>query len=50
MERLAHQLPLPQLRVPFLFTDSIGPPELETLSDALARGVVALPDPAGVSS
>jgi anion-transporting ArsA/GET3 family ATPase len=50
IERLAHQLPLPQLQVPFLFSDSIGPPELEALSDALAAGVVALPDPAGVAS
>ncbi|MGH9081549.1 MAG: ArsA family ATPase [Acidimicrobiales bacterium] len=50
IERLAHELPLPQLRVPFLFSESIGPPELDTLSDALAAGVVALPDPAGVAS
>ncbi len=50
IERLAQQLPLPQLRVPFLFTDSIGPAELETLSDALAQGVEALHDPAGVPS
>jgi anion-transporting ArsA/GET3 family ATPase len=46
LERLAHQLPLPQLRVPFLFTASIGPDELEVLSDALAAGVEALHDPA----
>jgi hypothetical protein len=46
LERLAHQLPLPQLRVPFLFTASIGPEELELLSDALAAGVEALHDPA----
>jgi anion-transporting ArsA/GET3 family ATPase len=50
VERLAGQLPLPQLRVPFLFSDSIGPSELETLSDALGAAVAALPDPAGVVS
>jgi hypothetical protein len=50
IERLAHELPLPQLRVPFLFSDSIGPPELEALSNALAAGVDALPDPAEVAS
>jgi anion-transporting ArsA/GET3 family ATPase len=50
LERLARELPLPQLRVPFLFASSIGPDELETLSDALAGGITALPDPAGVSS
>jgi anion-transporting ArsA/GET3 family ATPase len=46
LRRLARELPLPQLRVPFLFTDSIGPAELETLSVALANGIAALPDPA----
>ncbi len=46
LRRLAHELPLPQLRVPFLFTDSIGPAELETLSAALAAGIAALPEPA----
>ncbi len=50
IERLAHELPLPQLRVPFLFSGSIGPAELETLSDAIVTGVAALPDPAGVPS
>ncbi len=50
LDRLAHQLPLPQLRVPFLFAASIGPEELETLSDALAAGVEALHDPAAAST
>jgi anion-transporting ArsA/GET3 family ATPase len=48
--RLARELPLPQLRVPFLFTASITPRELEVLTDALAAGVEALPEPAGVHS
>ncbi len=29
LERLARELPLPQLQVPFLFTASIGPEELD---------------------
>jgi anion-transporting ArsA/GET3 family ATPase len=50
LERLAHELPLPQLQVPFLFTDAIGPRELDALSDALAEGVLSLPDRAEVST
>ena len=49
LRRLAHELPLPQLRVPYLFTASIGPEELDVLSAALAAGVEALHDPAAVS-
>jgi anion-transporting ArsA/GET3 family ATPase len=49
LQRLARDLPLPQLRVPFLFTASIGPTELDQLSSALADGVGALPEPAPVS-
>ena len=48
--RLAHDLPLPQLRAPFLFTATIGPPELDALSQALGAGVGRLHDPSGVSS
>lgn len=43
--RLAGELPLAQLRVPFLFTDAIGPTELDALSQALARGIEALHEP-----
>jgi anion-transporting ArsA/GET3 family ATPase len=50
LERLARELPLPQLRVPFLFTAAIGPGELDTLSRALEAGVGALHDPTGVPS
>ncbi len=50
LERLGRELPLPQLRVPFLFTDSIGPRELELLSDALGEAVRALHDPSAVPS
>jgi anion-transporting ArsA/GET3 family ATPase len=50
LHRLGRELPLPQLRVPFLFTDAIGPLELDALSDALGRAVEALHDPTTVSS
>ena len=33
--RLAERLPLAQLHLPFLFTTDLGPPEIESLSDAL---------------
>lgn len=49
LQRLARELPLPQLRVPFVFAASIGPTELDTLSDALAAGVSAMHDPAGLT-
>ncbi len=49
IERLARELPLPQLRVPFLFTDAIGPDQLDLLSDALGEGVAQLHDPSGVA-
>ena len=49
LRRLAHELPLPQLRVPFLFTSTIGPAELDVLSSALAAGIGALHDPTPVS-
>jgi anion-transporting ArsA/GET3 family ATPase len=44
IQRLATELPLSQLRVPYLFTDAIGPLELDTLSQALGAGIEALPD------
>jgi hypothetical protein len=44
VERLRTELPLPQLRTPFLFTSSIGPGELDTLADALAASIGALQD------
>jgi len=49
VHRLADELPLPQLRVPYLFTDAIGPRELDTLSAALGAGIEALHDPAEVA-
>jgi anion-transporting ArsA/GET3 family ATPase len=40
--RLAHRLPLPQVRLPFVFTPDIGRAELDTLADAMAKGIGAL--------
>ncbi len=45
VERLARELPLPQLRIPRLYTPSIGPAERAILADALSRSVADLPDP-----
>ncbi len=42
LDRLAAELPLPQLRAPFLFTASIGPDELGVLAASLAAGIEAL--------
>jgi anion-transporting ArsA/GET3 family ATPase len=42
LERLATRLPLPQIRLPFLFTATIGPDELQSLTDAFVDGVGAL--------
>jgi anion-transporting ArsA/GET3 family ATPase len=44
--RLASDLPLPQLRVPFLFTAEIGPDEIEQVAGSITAGVRALPVPA----
>jgi anion-transporting ArsA/GET3 family ATPase len=40
--RLEAQLPLPQIRLPFLFTADVGPAEVEILADALTEGVAML--------
>jgi anion-transporting ArsA/GET3 family ATPase len=49
LQRLARELPLSQLQVPFLFAATIGPAELDVLSAALRTGVEALSDPAPVA-
>ncbi len=41
--RLATELPLPQLRAPFVFSATIGPAELEALASSLAQGIAAIP-------
>jgi anion-transporting ArsA/GET3 family ATPase len=43
-DALAMRLPLPQLRLPFLFSE-IGPNEIDLLADALAAAVAAIPAP-----
>jgi len=42
--RLADQLPLAQIRLPFVFTAEIGPAELHQLSDRLLTEIGALPE------
>jgi Mrp family chromosome partitioning ATPase len=41
-DRLAQRLPLPQIRLPFLFTADLGLDEIEQLADAFTAGVKAL--------
>ena len=48
MERLATALPLPQLRLPYVFADRLGRPELDGLAAELAMAVEGLDDPAQV--
>jgi hypothetical protein len=43
-DRLAQRLPLPQLRLPFVFGE-IGPRQVGELADALTTGIHALPGP-----
>ncbi len=49
VRRLGEELPLPRLRVPYLFADAIGPLELDTLSRALGDGITGLHDPEGAA-
>ena len=42
MGRLEAHLPLPQLRLPFLFTADIGPVEVDGLARALLSEIEAL--------
>lgn len=41
-DRLGQQLPLPQIRLPFLFTADLGLAEIEHLADVFTAGVEAL--------
>lgn len=45
VRRLAEDLPLPQIALPFLFSADLGPADLAVLSDALCGGIEALPEP-----
>lgn len=44
VQRLARELPLEQLRLPFLFTPDVGPDESARLATALTEAVARLPD------
>ena len=44
--RLANALPLPQLRLPYVFSEAIGPHDVDTLATALADEVGRLRTPA----
>jgi anion-transporting ArsA/GET3 family ATPase len=43
-DRLAARLPLPQIRLPFLFTAELGPPEIDILAATFATQVDELPE------
>jgi anion-transporting ArsA/GET3 family ATPase len=43
-DRLAGRLPLPQVRLPFLFTAELGPPEIDILAATFAAQIEALPE------
>jgi anion-transporting ArsA/GET3 family ATPase len=43
VRRLADQLPLPQISLPFLFSADLGTADLAVLSDAMRTGIEALP-------
>ncbi|MGH2927004.1 MAG: hypothetical protein ACRDL8_02240, partial [Solirubrobacteraceae bacterium] len=47
VERLGRELPLPQLRVPRLWTPAIGTAELDRLAAAMARAIEGLPTVGG---
>ena len=49
VQRLSDALPLPQLRLPYLFDAELGPDQLDLLAAALLDGVEAL-DPAAVAT
>jgi anion-transporting ArsA/GET3 family ATPase len=42
VDRLAGRLPLPQLRLPYVFRTDLGPDDVERLADAAATGIAAL--------
>jgi hypothetical protein len=46
--RLAAALPLPQLRLPSLFTVDLAPPDIDVLASALAAAIEGLPARTGV--
>jgi anion-transporting ArsA/GET3 family ATPase len=47
--RLAEELPLHQLLAPFVFSDTIGPPEIDRIAEALRRAIEQYGAPAAAS-
>ena len=47
LNRMANDLPLPQVLLPYLFTSDLGRPELEGLAAAVLEGIRSLPGPRG---
>jgi len=45
LRRMADELPLPQLHIPFLFTTDVGPVEIEEFAAALVSAIRQLPGP-----
>lgn len=45
LDRMAAELPLPQLHLPFLFTTDVGPDDIDLLADALLSAITELPEP-----
>jgi hypothetical protein len=45
--RLAERLPLPQIRLPYVFAEALGPNDLGRLAESLAESIRALPAPSG---
>lgn len=44
LRRMADVLPLPQIRLPFLFTTDLGPEDLDAMSASLLQAIRDLPD------
>jgi anion-transporting ArsA/GET3 family ATPase len=42
--RLAEKLPLPQIRLPFLFSADLGPDDVDELAKAFIEGIESVPD------
>lgn len=49
LRRMAEDLPLPQLHLPYLFTSDLGREELDQLASSLLERIAELPEPAGAA-
>ena len=49
LDRMAHDLPLAQLQLPYLFTTDLGRAEVDLLAERLLASIEALPDHRGAS-